>query len=175
MSWSPTGKTNVTIQSIKTEFPQFDTIKKVLCIGYTKGFSELLFDDSVSVDVWTDMTLCEDDLSKFNTKDILLSKQSFPQLIDAELIPEAGDVQYDLIYFNGLMCRRILPSVLDWCIKADPKYVFIDKTNDEVVNERYYRYYYKRRRNPLNIFCHLRYVNNEAKDEMITTLKRYDL
>ena len=42
MSWNPTGETIQTIQEIKSELPKFDTVKTAICIGYTKGFPEIL-------------------------------------------------------------------------------------------------------------------------------------
>ena len=160
MSWNPTGETIQTIQEIKEELPKFDTVKKAICIGYTKGFPEIL-------------------LSEFNIDSEIFNGDMksipFKRHLENGEIPAPNDVDYDLIYINGIASRRVLSEVIMWATRTQAKYIFVDKTHDEVVNDRYYRYWYKHRATNQSLCCHLRYRNDENKKQMLTVLKRYDI
>lgn len=160
MSWNPTGETIQTIQEIKTELPKFDTVKKAICIGYTKGFSEIL---SSEFNIYVETFNGDMKSTPFKT-----------HLENGDVVP-SKDVDHDLIYINGLTSRRVLAEVIMWATRTQAKYIFVDKTHDEIVNERYYRYWYRHRETNQSLCCHFRYRNDENEKQMLTVLKRYDI
>ena len=160
MSWNPTGETIQTIQEIKAELPKFDTVKTAICIGYTKGFPEIL-----SSEFNIDAEIFDGDMKSTSFKTHLANGN----------VPHSEVVKHDLIYINGLVARRVLSEVIMWATKTQAKYIFVDKTHDEVVNDRYYRYWYKHRATNQSLCCHLRYRNDENEKQMLTVLKRYDI
>jgi hypothetical protein len=160
MSWNPTGETIQTIQEIKSELPKFDTVKTAICIGYTKGFPEIL---SSEFNI---------DAGIFNGD---MKSTSFTTHIENGLVPKSNVLEHDLIYINGLTSRRVLGEVIMWATRTQAKYIFIDKTHDKIVNDRYYTYWYKHRATNQSLCCHLRYRNDENEKQMLTVLKRYDI
>lgn len=156
MTWNLTGKTEETIRAFKTELPEFDTVKNILCIGSHDGFGDLI---GIECDVWN-----ED-----------IQRKSFQEYIKNGSIARAQDVEVDAIYINGIHARRNLPSIITWALRTNVKYVLVDKTHDPVVKERYYTYVYKTRNSNHNVFCHFRYVDEKMKNQMITVLKRYNI
>jgi len=152
-SWNPEDeKTKQTIQEIQSELPQFDEVSTVFALGSTEGFSDLL--DKA-------FFLFDEDMRSV----------SFETRLQNDEVPRASKLTYDAIYINGFKTRRILPSIINWATSTQAKYIFIDKTHNDIVNERYYRYLYKARRSNHTVYCHFRYNDKQ----MITVLKRYDI
>lgn len=161
MTWNlQSKKTLETIQRMKTELPQIDTVETALCIGHTDEFVKTLQNEfNMKTDIFTE--------------DLVSAK--FTTHVENGLISSPEECDYDLIYINGLKCRRNMPSIITWASKTEAKYIFVDKTQDEIVKERYYTYWYRTRKTKQTLFCHFKYENEQMQSQIITILKRFDI
>lgn len=161
MTWNlKSEETLETIQKMKNELPQIDTVKKALCIGHTDEFVKML-------------------QNEFNIEPEIfagnLTNITFKTHIENGLVPSQEECDYDLIYIDGLKSRRNLPSIITWASKTEAKYIFVDNTQDEVVKERYYTYWYRARKTKQTLYCHFKYQDEQMQNQMLTILKRFDI
>ena len=181
MTWQLCDETTKGVNQLKANLTGIENTKSILLIGFTKNFLDAI---EHIFDTRPHITLIAD-LLKHPEETTTLAREQCDVVIDCQLdrsdtITELLEEKYnerdfDIIYIEGEMTRKLGPLLFRLASQLHPENVLWDKTNIDIINIRIGICIQEIKQSVLNMYCHIRYKDITNNNCMLSVLRRYDL